>query len=46
MWLMAEMSQIILSSNELWEPKEIQVEKGEPVPSFPGERIIAVGSPP
>lgn len=42
---MAEISQIILSSEDLRKPKNIQVENGEPVPSFPEERITAIGSP-
>lgn len=41
---MAEMSQIILSPKVLRKPKNIQVEKGEPVLSFPAERIAAMSS--
>lgn len=42
---MAEMSQIILSSKDLRKPKNVEVEKGKPVSSSPGERITAIGSP-
>lgn len=41
---MAEMSQIILFPKVLRKSKNIQVEKEEPVPSLPGERIAAIRS--
>lgn len=42
---MVEMSQIILFPKVSRKPNNIQVHKGEPAPSFPGEGIAVMSSP-